>query len=187
MSAIPVAINDFEIAAFVNQQVQTCRYVIVAKSADNLSRVILSSGKQHAALTLHETENRQEAHSRLDELARLERNWDACGADAMDEICVRNAKKLIDALPEKTPSPEIFPNPNGTLTLDWETTEQMLSLELGKNRFSSYWETKQDTKMAEGEISKSIPDFVYIALQEMFPDVAALPEQIQEIVIEDNG
>jgi len=185
VSAIPVAINDFELATVVNQEVPTRRYEIVAKSADDLSHVTLSPGKQHAALTLHETENRQEALSRLDELTKLEHDWDACGADAIDEICVSNAEKLIDALPEKTPSPEIFPNPNDTLTLDWETTEQILSLELGKNRFSSYWETKQDTKMAEGEISKSIPDFVYIALQEMFPDVAALPEQIQEYVIED--
>ena len=112
--------------------------------------------------------DRSSARLNLAELAKLKQNWDAYEADPISGGCIDRAHAVLNALPSKTPSPDITPNPNGTLTLDWETEDQALSLELGVTRFSCFWESMHGIKTDDGLLDQDIPLFVTKALASMF-------------------
>ncbi len=87
---------------------------------------------------LSHTPDRADALRVLGDLARLGPDWDGYGAEPISSRCIANASALLAALRPGIPSPELTPNPNGTLTLDWEVDGQTLSLELGATRFSGF-------------------------------------------------
>ncbi len=86
-------------------------------------------------------ENRKEIFIELDRISKLQDNWDGLRANSVSGACIENTGRIISDLDTDVASPEIYPNPNGTLTLDWETGGQLLSIEIGDDRFSTYWET----------------------------------------------
>ena len=60
----------------------------------------------------------------IKELADLKENWDGYGAAPISEQTRDNALRfvnLIEAAPYGLPAPEICPNPNGTISFEWET------------------------------------------------------------------
>ena len=119
--------------------------------------------------------DRSSARLNLAELAKLKQNWDAYEADPISGGCIDRAHAVLNALPSKTPSPDITPNPNGTLTLDWETEDQALSLELGVTRFSCFWESMHGIKTDDGLLDQDIPLFVTKALASMFSGYELTP------------
>jgi hypothetical protein len=100
----------------------------------------------------------------LADLARLESGWDGHGADPITLSCLTNVSTVLAALPAGTPCPEISPNPNGTLTLDWEAGGYSLSFEIGASCYSAVLESAASVETDEGDISPSIPAFVAEAL-----------------------
>lgn len=72
------------------------------------------------------------------ELGTLDEDWDGYGAIKLNEITVRNAINSIDYILNNSPLPEIFPNPNGTISLEWENTNGVAHLEIGKTKYSFY-------------------------------------------------
>ncbi|MCP4695421.1 MAG: hypothetical protein GY862_01030 [Gammaproteobacteria bacterium] len=95
----------------------------------------------------------------LEDISKLPENWDSLGANNISDICIKNTRKIILGLYHSIASPEIYPNPNGTITLDWEADEQLLSIEIGDTRYSSYWEIGDDTKMDAGIFNGKMPRF----------------------------
>lgn len=85
--------------------------------------------------------DRAEALDRIESITLLPENWDGYGADQIDSSCIENTKHVLSMLPNYVPSPEIYPNPNGTITMDWGTNDKSLSIEIGNNNFSSFLET----------------------------------------------
>jgi hypothetical protein len=67
------------------------------------------------------TFSKQSAYDQLGEAfdACREANWDGEGADAIDQEVVRNAYAFIEALPDGYPLPDITPEPDGHLDLEW--------------------------------------------------------------------
>ncbi len=102
--------------------------------------------------------------SLLAELARLGPGWDGYGADPIGAPCLANVSAVLAALPAGTPGPEIAPNPNGTLTLDWVVGGYSLSFEIGAARYSAIWESAAGVQTDEGHILPDIPVFVTAAL-----------------------
>jgi hypothetical protein len=74
----------------------------------------------------------------VDELAYTEPNWDGYGALPISGEAKRNAITALNAFVSSTPPPTVVPNPNGTLSFEWESEHGIGHLEIGKNRYSFY-------------------------------------------------
>lgn len=71
----------------------------------------------------------------------LQNNWDGYGAIPSGVKCTGKVISLAYKLPSKQIAKisEVFPNPNGTVTLEWENhSGERLVAEVGKNTFSYY-------------------------------------------------
>jgi hypothetical protein len=66
-------------------------------------------------------------------------NWDGDGALAISREAKANAIAAL-AMMEMTavPAPEIAPNPNGTISFEWESERGVGQLEIGKSNFAFY-------------------------------------------------
>lgn len=76
--------------------------------------------------------------SLVDEFQQLAANWDGYDADPISGAACEAAKQLIVSLPGNLESPELCPNPNGTISMEWESDEGDAQLELGRTRYSFY-------------------------------------------------
>lgn len=75
----------------------------------------------------------------------LENNWDGFNAIPLGVKCATNSIKLLDSFNPNMLSKisDIFPNPNGTITIEWENNiSEMVSLEIGKETFTYYVDFK---------------------------------------------
>ena len=82
---------------------------------------------------------RESAQNEIRALANYMDDWDGYGAIRPLSEClnhaleiVRNKKINLDYLTD------IYPNPNGTLSLEWEQDDNEIGLELGKEEFSFF-------------------------------------------------
>jgi hypothetical protein len=78
------------------------------------------------------------AQQSIEQLAFPEANWDGYGALAISAETKSNALSALNNLEGTAPAPEIIPNPNGTLTFEWETNLGVGHLEIGRTRYSFY-------------------------------------------------
>ncbi len=184
---MPIAINQVDIEAQVSFTPQVCEYQVIVEGQRRSLEALRQCTPRGSASTLNQPNDRTAAWALLAELARLGPNWDAYGAEPISPRCVANTRGLLSALRAGIPSPEITPNPNGTLTLDWETEDQALSLELGATRFSTFWESRRGIKTNEGTLGQSIPDFVTLALDTLFPDPAQTQPLYEGFIIDAPG
>jgi len=67
-----------------------------------------------------------------------EPNWDGDGALAISNETRTNALAALGILETVVSAPEITPNPNGTLSFEWETDAGVSCLEIGRTRYSFY-------------------------------------------------
>lgn len=87
----------------------------------------------------HVDVQRESAQDEIRALANYMDDWDGYGAIRPLSEClnhaleiVRNKKINLDFLTD------IYPNPNGTLSLEWEQDDNEIGLELGKEEFSFF-------------------------------------------------
>jgi hypothetical protein len=76
--------------------------------------------------------------NRIEELCRLEPNWDGYGALPISQGTKYNSLATLRGILQSAPSPELTPNPNGTLSFEWETREGSAHLEVGQTKVSFY-------------------------------------------------
>jgi len=76
----------------------------------------------------------------IDELASLGPNWDGEGAVPIPPQTLDNTRRLLSAFsrfPAGFPAPpEITPNPNGTVSLDWSNERGWVTVEVGRSTFT---------------------------------------------------
>lgn len=72
----------------------------------------------------------------LDELANLPDNWNGEGAVRISPRVVARTRSLLASIIVDHPSPELTPNPNGTISLEWDCANRFLHLEIGERDFS---------------------------------------------------
>lgn len=104
----------------------------------------------------------------LPSLANLPVNWDGYGAEPITPECVAHVRVILATLPEYAPSPEMFPNPNGTITLEWETDKGIASVEVGNTHISSFIEIDGDTQYFHEAHTQKLPEFLRSALVELY-------------------
>src|SRR5690606_27065497 len=71
----------------------------------------------------------------------LENSWDGYGALPLGVKCAKNAIMLLDSFDMAilTKVSDIHPNPNGTITFEWENKDkEIVSLEIGKDTFTYF-------------------------------------------------
>lgn len=76
----------------------------------------------------------------IEELCRMPRGWDGYGALPISSITKYNSLQALRGILGSAPAPDITPNPNGTLSFEWETERGVAHLEIGQTRISFYIE-----------------------------------------------
>jgi hypothetical protein len=73
--------------------------------------------------------------------ACAESNWDGNEANAINETAVQTAEAFIRAMPDEMPMPELAPDPDGSIELDWIASRQrMFTVSVGQsNRLAYAW------------------------------------------------
>lgn len=72
------------------------------------------------------------------EFGTMKEGWDGYGAMQIHELTCKNCLQFLNALPDNCPFPELTPNSNGTISMEWESQHGGASLEIGKTRYSFY-------------------------------------------------
>lgn len=95
----------------------------------------------------------------LDEIAALPNNWDGYGAPAMTKETCATAKAAVSGLLRHVPLPEITPNSNDTISLEWDAARGVAHLEIGANQYSFFLK-------GHG----GLPVYLHGSIQELSPD-----------------
>jgi len=68
-----------------------------------------------------------------------EPDWDGAGANALDVSAVLNAQNFIRALPADIPMPDLAPDPDGSISLDWiQSQHRLFSVSVGPGARIAY-------------------------------------------------
>lgn len=78
------------------------------------------------------------AAAAIDEFQALDDNWDGYDAARISDAACVAARAFLNSLPSGLESPELSPNPSGTISMDWQSSHGAAQLELGKSKFSFY-------------------------------------------------
>jgi hypothetical protein len=78
------------------------------------------------------------AENQIEELSRLQENWDGYGGIPINEFTKYHAMVTVRGILVYAPLPDITPNPNGTLSFEWETPRGVAHLEVGQTKMSFY-------------------------------------------------
>lgn len=78
------------------------------------------------------------AFETVEKVAFASANWDGYGALAVSPETKKNAIEAIRVILPVAPTPEINPNPNGTLSFEWRTDLGNAHLEIGQTKYSFY-------------------------------------------------
>src|SRR5260370_41657564 len=78
------------------------------------------------------------AFETVERVAFANANWDGYGALPVSAEAKQNALEAIKVILPVAPTPEINPNPSGTLSFEWGTQLGNAHLEIGKTRYSFY-------------------------------------------------
>jgi hypothetical protein len=96
----------------------------------------------------------------LDDLQSLENGWDGYNSIAPNPKIIVAVREFIDKLPSSfvgmLNSEDILPNPNGTITLQWISGSNKISIEFGESSSSYY--TDIDGRYLSGQDFISIID-----------------------------
>jgi hypothetical protein len=104
-----------------------------AEELDKKLAAVLAAAQQSRALF----GTRSDAISAIWSVASeaAEDDWNGEGAFGVDPVAASNAVGFIQTLPDSVAMPEISPDPDGALSLDWiESRTRAFSISVGRNR-----------------------------------------------------
>lgn len=78
----------------------------------------------------------------LEEYRALSANWDGHDADPISDAACSAARMFLVSLPSSLESPDLCPNPSGTISMEWESAQGQAQLELGRSKYSFYLRQK---------------------------------------------
>jgi len=107
----------------------------------------------------------------ITELGVLGKNWDGYGAIPIHEHTRRNALAAANQILQWAPSPaDIAPNPNGTISLEWETDFGTAQLEIGLTRCSFYMDRRGSASFFwDGSTDQIAPQLGVMISSALFP------------------
>jgi hypothetical protein len=113
----------------------------------------------------------EEAKRQIAELRMLANNWDGYGAIPIQENTKNNALAAADQVLQWAPFPaDIAPNPNGTISLEWETEYGTAHLEIGLTRYSFYMDRRGGTTLGcDGAADDIVPQLGVLIFSSLFP------------------
>ena len=76
------------------------------------------------------------ASTALSDFAGLGAGWDGYDAEPISQEAISNARAALPIFISLLPFPEIVPEQNGTITLEWSAAKGVASLEIGGGRFA---------------------------------------------------
>lgn len=93
---------------------------------------------------------------RISELMYIEDNWDGYGGYAPDINIAKKVEKFIKRLPQNylnaLVEDGIFPNPHGTITVEWRKESNVVSIEFGQTN-SGFYSILDGQKESEGNLN----------------------------------
>lgn len=122
------------------------------------------------------------ARAAVERLSFTERDWDGDGALPISEATKLNALAALNILEASAPAPEITPNPNGTLSLEWETEKGVAYLEIGRTRYSFCILPRDGSAILIDGISDDVSSTVGIIVDELLYDRSHTASGFTELV-----
>lgn len=125
-------------------------------SANQMYELIKSNGAMRSEIN--------SAIAKISEIESWDLNWDGYGALKISNITSRNAQFVITQFCNSVSIPDITPNPNGTISFEWETHEGFAHFEIGRTKYSFYIKpTVGNTLRFDGQVENldiSITTFI---------------------------
>jgi hypothetical protein len=120
------------------------------------------------------------AREKIEEFARMPENWDGYGALRMSIETIQNALSMLEKLPHDVPMPDMTPNPNGTLSFEWESPVGIGHLEIGRTRFSFYIKPRDSGQpiLSDWQVGEPSPDIGTLVIRHLYPASIALRVRI---------
>lgn len=129
-----------------------------AEEIREATRAVISEGERSQALFGGKAVLLSELVELKDECA--EEGWDGNGAHPIDFAAVLQVARFLRALPDRVPLPEISPEPDGSVSLDWiQSRSRLFSVSVsGGNRLAYVWVDGTDSGHAVERFNgQSIP------------------------------
>jgi hypothetical protein len=191
-SALPIQdiAYDFQQASYAQQ---SCYEIVSApQSRDALvfTKVALLNGVTLRADTRtvkSEQIDRSVLYMQINEISEFQKNWDGYGALSVSKECVDNALSIIASIPDFVPSPDVFPNSNGTITFEWETKSGTVSIEVGDSSYSSFVDIDEQQQFDKGEFDLGLPTLTGMALLEIYSQQVISEQKTYSVTIGDYG
>ncbi len=97
------------------------------------------------------------AQAALEQIGRLKANWDGYGALAVASDACAHAQGFLAVPPLGMLVPEVNPTSNGTVSLEWSSSEGDAYLEIGRTRYSGHIQTQRGrTFYLEGRLTNPL-------------------------------
>jgi hypothetical protein len=111
----------------------------------------------YSGQTIHVFELEAAKHN-IKEFAQLPENWDGYGALPIQQGTMCNALAAADQLLGSAPIPDIAPNPNGTISMEWESGSGTAFFEIGQTKYSFFIDLEGGTPIyADGAADAVLP------------------------------
>jgi len=91
----------------------------------------------------------------LSEIEGLSNDWDGDGSLAPTQAIVDVTRRIVRSISEILPRPDITPNDNGTITIEWRSQDDYASLEVGATSFAFMMKFDRDkTRFLNGLVDE---------------------------------
>lgn len=100
------------------------------------------------------------AEEEINSYSELEDDWDGYGARALDPKTIQNALSAATRLIGRAPLPDLTPNSNGTISMEWESADGLAHLEIGKSRYAFFIRMKNGERYIRDGSAEDVPHFL---------------------------
>jgi hypothetical protein len=108
-------------------------------------------------------------------------NWDGHNAVSISPGTLLNAERYVAQLNKQTSVPEVVPNPNGTISFQWDDGDKSAELEIGKTRYSFFArDVHAKVYLADGEVT-SLGNEIEGTVQALFDMDKTPSNQVSEL------
>jgi hypothetical protein len=115
-----------------------------------------------------------EAKAEITTIAGLPANWDGYNALPIQQETKNNALAAAAQILTWAPTSDISPNPNGTISMEWESDYGLAYLEIGKTKYSFFIDRKCGTTLySDGAADTLLPYLGLLIQSTLFPAVPA--------------
>jgi|HubBroStandDraft_6_1064221.scaffolds.fasta_scaffold171323_1 hypothetical protein len=87
---------------------------------------------------------------------QLQDNWDGYGATRIQNQTIDNARIAADLVLRYAPIPDISPNANGTISMEWQSDAGVAHLEIGNTRYSFYISRPADNPILDDGLTAQL-------------------------------